>query len=351
MSSIEFPTIYNNAASIIAIRLSDFEGVATVLDDLRSRLRTDTHDPLENRELVLEPELLSQQLRVPAATVEAVISELRRFNFVHIWVRAECPNVPSDDDNVIVETNSVEAFRQSLRDPCGHCGQYHEALDWDSLKTFYALHFDGRADSFLLRRFFIPKRKLEAKGQPPPTRRLAWLLNRAKRFFAWRARMPVAETPAEAVATQLSLNQPNSRVPSSGEMAWRLVQLLVAFSITIPIAFLICRWISGILIAAVVTLILIFLVWLATWVMLTYILSIGFVRRTLLSSGFIFSGGLFASSVEFQAHAGEKIPWEVKAGWGEVSVPLASLAVIAFLITCITLIAYEWVTGWFSQKT
>jgi len=140
MSSSELETIFDNAAGTIALRLKDVSGVRTVLNAVRERFLSENHDPLENRKLIIEPPMLSQQLRVSRGAVEAVVEELHRFNLVHVWARAICPLVESDDDNVIVETDDSKAFKEAMREVCPHCGQNHSEMDWSAIETFYAVH-------------------------------------------------------------------------------------------------------------------------------------------------------------------------------------------------------------------
>ena len=185
MSSNELETIYDNAAGTISLRLKKIDGVRKVLDALRTRVLSENKNPLENRSLIIEPVMLSQQLRVPRRAVEAVVEELRRFNLVHLWARAICPVVNADDDNVIVETDNSKVFKDALQESCPHCGQYHSELDWSSIETFYAVNVNDEPDPFDIRRFFIsPKRLAFSSGSanPPPPRVSLW--ERAKRFFA-----------------------------------------------------------------------------------------------------------------------------------------------------------------------
>lgn len=184
MSSSELETIYNNAAGIILLRLKGAEGAGTVLDAIRGRVLADNHNPLENRSLIIEPAMLAQRLRVPRRSVDAVIEELRRFNFVHVWARAVCPVMDSDDDNVIVETNDSKAFKEALREACPHCGQYHESLSWSDIETFFAVNVDERPDSFDIRRFFISRKRLMApvSASSEPVARLS-LWERIKNCF------------------------------------------------------------------------------------------------------------------------------------------------------------------------
>jgi hypothetical protein len=157
MSSIGFETTFEHAAALVRAQCGDLPGLETVLGDLRKRVQTDALDPLENRDLIVEPHIDAQMLDVPQKTVECVAAELHRLHLLHIWARITCP---WEEGETVVETDDPKVFQTAIQNECPHCGQSHEDLLWDNIETFYAFHFDSHPDKFKFRDFFRPPRLL-----------------------------------------------------------------------------------------------------------------------------------------------------------------------------------------------
>ena len=186
MSSIEYATIYDHAAAVVKSQCGSTPEVSQILDDFRRRALGDEKDPLENRELIIEPMHDAQILEVPTQLVEKVAAELHRLNILHIWVRATCP-ANNDDELTVIETDSPKAFREMLALSCPHCGQLHEDIDWDHLKTFYAIHFESAPDKFKFSNYFRKAQSLPsvASVRPPLLSRIGMWFREGplSRFF------------------------------------------------------------------------------------------------------------------------------------------------------------------------
>lgn len=239
MPSSEFETIFDGAASIVESRCRGMVGVRTVLDDIRNRGMSPVKNVLQNRDLIIEPWIESQRLRVPLGTVKSVASELQKLNILHIWVRVHCPAVDEDeDDDVIIESSDPRQFRQALQEECPHCGQFHESIDAQYLEMFYAIHFDDQQDSFSIGRFILKKtpkfgqaedsRNPPDKVEKPPDEPVAKTpavategdltpLNRGLVMFLIDPRGS-RFSPVEIVSHALETNQRTTAIPSVNEV-------------------------------------------------------------------------------------------------------------------------------------
>jgi len=354
MSSNESAIIFDSAATVIALRLRELPGIDAILRAFRSKFLDSRHDPLENRSLIIEPVMLAQTLRVPRTAVETVVEELHRFNLVHVWVRASCP-VTDDDDDVIVETDVADELRQAIAEPCGHCGRFHDDLDWSSIDTFYAIHFDGQDDKFDIKRFFIPKKRFSIAdgGRESPNKHVSFLrrsIGWVRDFFCKRARKPANSSAVEQVVEKLELNQPNTRAPSNQQLALWLMMFVAGWTAITILMFLVCRRYSDVITTVVATGLMVVAEVLVFWMTLRMVFSASFVMRTLLSSGYALAGVLLAASTAIHVQWGEKIPFEVKFGTGEVSPELGWCAVAVFFITTCGVLALTAIQGWLSNR-
>lgn len=327
MSSDGLGTIYDNAASTVAMRLRGCRGVDEVLSSIRSKVLSDVQDPLENRSLIIEPHRLSQTLGVPIATVELVTEELHILNFVHVWARAVCP-VTNDDDNTIIETDCAKDFKTALTEPCGHCGQVHDELDWSSIETFFAVHVDGHRDKFNLKRFLIPRKRFAVRpSEPPPP----WL-ERIKRFFVRRDRAPNDNRPVDQVASQLALNQPTSRAPTVAELIFKVAKLALAYCIVAPLATVLCYWLFGFWSSVIVGAFSGLAGGLIFALLAKMILSMAGPQRVLLTTGYSLSAllvgkGMFDCSFKYQS--GKPIEAALSTAQSEWPVIIGAVAVFA----------------------
>jgi hypothetical protein len=156
MSTSDFVSIFDHAASIVRIRLSTLKGVDQVLGAIRSRLNTEVTDPRVNRELFFEPWIDSQQLGVPSETAEEVSRELHQLSVLRLWTRVRCPDVGSDEDGTVIETDSDSELKVAIDAQCPQCGSHHE-LTPALVETVFAPNFPnmGSVDPFDSRRLAL----------------------------------------------------------------------------------------------------------------------------------------------------------------------------------------------------
>lgn len=158
MSSDAFENIFRNGAKWVLVNLGRSEDVQRVLDAIKKKAYRDDADPRKDRELFVDPALLSQQLDVPFATVEQISRYLHRMNLLSLWIRALCPNAEEVDSGIILETADPKVAARVLREPCPHCGNFHE-LSWEMLETVFAINKDlaGSPKRFSLEKLrFVP---------------------------------------------------------------------------------------------------------------------------------------------------------------------------------------------------
>lgn len=349
MSSRELANIFDNAAGTISLRLKNVPHVKRILADFRQHVVSEKRNPARHPELVIEPPMLAQRLDVPRSAVEAVIAELHRFNFVHIWARATCPAVAEDDDNVIVETDDAKEFKSALRESCPHCGQYHTNLDWQNVETFYAVHLDDQPETFELRRFFVPTKRFSVSKHPPPRRPgfLEWV----KRFFVKWARKPAQDKPVDSIAAQLALNQPTTRAPSNTDLAWKLAITLLAWSVLTAVAFVVLRYACDIVTALVVTSFMTLGGLIAAWVVLRSIFAASYLQRSIMAAGYAASIGLSVkSALDFKFAWGESIPLRIEASSHDLDNWTMFWAAVFFLGTQFFVVQSQAVQGWFSRQ-
>jgi hypothetical protein len=212
MPSNRFEDIFDGAASIVESRCRGMDGVRAVLDDIRDRGRSPVKDFPRNRNLIVEPWIVSQKLHVPLATVESVAAELHKLNVLHLWVRVHCPAADDDDeDDVILETSDPKEFKRRIQEECPHCGQFHDTLTVRDLERFYAIHFDDRQDRFSIGHYILKKSpKFAPDGDSTEVSSRA---DRPSPSAPTRAALPTDTGPLSVnrVLVMLRLEQPEGR--------------------------------------------------------------------------------------------------------------------------------------------
>jgi pimeloyl-ACP methyl ester carboxylesterase len=264
MPSSRFENIFDGAATIVESRCRGMVGVRTVLDDIKRRGQSPIKDPLQNRELIVEPWIDSQRLRVPVGAVESVAAELQKLNVLHIWVRVHCPSVDTDEeDDVIIETNNSKQFKQAFQEVCPQCGQFHETIAVEDIERFYAIHFDDEQDPFSIGRFVLKKSPKVGPGsgshdnsgkkeQPPNDsvagapaerpRRTPTPLKRVLLKFQSEGREAPISPAIREVGIALDTNQRTTTVPTVNEVVtsfWRrsLLSVVIVMIISVVLYF------------------------------------------------------------------------------------------------------------------
>jgi len=352
MSSDAFETIFDLGAEIVKQRLGESAEIVKTIEDFRRRIQTDDRNPLENRDLIVEPNLDSQILVVPRATVEKIAAEFHKLNILHVWVRVRCPSVEEDDEATVVETKSTKEFRKTLQHPCPHCMQLHEDVGWDCLETFYAFNFDTTPDRFKLGKFFRsvkplpgPKQTSEAAKQTGGLRGLI------ASFFPKGPTSPVKEVTA-ALETNTSVQQ----LPSPKETVDRVWVraswfVFLGILITVLVALVNVTWAIIVAVAIIIALLLLgWFTWYAIW-------AAARLERRVLTGGLTFSGVLLCASSGLQFTADAKNTtssaanldsgnyaspmiitkvapeWGIHFEFGETNTQLVWAAVVVFLCT------------------
>jgi hypothetical protein len=325
------------------MRLANLKGVSTVLDDLGAKAASDDHNPLTNRQLIIEPAMLSQRLRVPKATVEAVVKELTVFNLAHVWVRAICP-ADAEDGGVIVETDDRQVFAEMLRRPCDHCGLYHENLGWSDIQTFYAIHLDGQRGRFKLRRLFrqSPAMTQSAAVQPKAKGCCTRIWNWARSFFASGARKPEPKSATELANEKLAFNQPNVSVPTGNDLTVTVLKLVGAWTVSTLTVFMLCRYLCDIITTVVALVILFSGGGAGAWFYLRAIYAGSAVPRSLLAGAYVASGALYSASiVDFDVKWEQSKPIAGNLSSGRIEPTLAICATIVIVVAHICVVLYH----------
>ena len=163
--------------------------------------------------------------------------------------------------------------------------------------------------------------------------------------------MPVRKKPPiSEVAEQLELNHRTSRVPSNAEWAWRLVLVLLAWSVLTAGAFVGCKYWADLLTAIIVTLVMVAGGASAIWIALRWIFSVSLLQRSMMAVGYTLAGTLFVKSFGVEFKWGENIPFEIHVRSDLVDLPLIIAATIIFVATQIGVVASQAVQGWFSKQ-
>jgi hypothetical protein len=329
MSSSESKSLFDSAADFIRVRLAGAKGVDQVLDRLKERADTDDYDPLSNRSLILESPKLAQQIAVPRRTVEAVIDELHLLNLVHIWARATCPTVDTDEGNVLVETDDAQELRAVVRESCAHCGQYHDDLGWMNIETFYAINLRQEPGRFRISRLFQKQSSAEVSGAPESTESKS-MNERLIDFFRFRAGKPEEDKPVEIVASRLDHNEPASQLPSSCDLTLIGLRFIAAWALLTISLFVGCRIFADWITTAVVLVVMLLTgIGGAYWV-LRAIYAASATNRSILYSAYMIGGILWTVSlVEWSIGYEEGKPFSLSIGSGRLEpIPVIAGAVV-----------------------
>ncbi len=336
MSSKEFMTTFENAAGLVTLRLAAESGVEATLDNFRTRVASDVYDPLENRSLVIDPDLDAQMIGVPAQTVEKVVKELRRLDLVHLWARATCSSNEHGDDETIIETNRAEEFGEALATSCPHCGQIHDDIEWEQISTFYAFNFTLKKDRFKFSDYFRETPEIDCGNNERKSRWLKFI--RLKKgilsFFEQRD-----DSPAKSTVNALAMNRPASVLPSPLDLLRTLwgyaLTLILIGSVTAAIAGLLIGSYAAIIVAAVFILFFSGLVYLT----LRSISSASALERRISVAGNLVTLAVLAQGSGFSGSAtvGEDKPWHVTLLAGEPDGSMIFAAVIVFSVTQIAI--------------
>lgn len=229
MLSPEFELTFDRASAIIEAGHREPE-VSQILADFRSRASSDTHNPLKNRALIVDPRVDSQMLNVSESVFDVVVKELRQFHLLNVWARATCPNT----GDTIVETRNTEKFRRLLDEPCPHCGQDHSDLQHENIELFFAINFETSSKPLSLR-------ELLAKPPPKPLdeSRSRKIWRRFTAFFQKRDGSPVEKT-----AAALAENRPAAIAPTVDSVLWKFSLLAGVWLVLtlLPIALLVVKY-------------------------------------------------------------------------------------------------------------
>jgi hypothetical protein len=211
MSSPTFDLTFSRAVRLIEASHRERE-ISVILDDFRKRATTSDRNPLSNRNLIVDNRVDSQMLNVPEHLYEVVVRELRKFQLLHVWVRARCPNT----DEIIVETRKESKFRRMLNEPCPHCGQDHSAMGYEHIEYFFAINFKLSADKLGLFELSAP-----GPRPPGPAQETYWFLRRAWRYLSALFQKR-DDSPVVATAAALAENRPAKLAPTSQSLLWQL---------------------------------------------------------------------------------------------------------------------------------
>jgi hypothetical protein len=354
MLSSELESIYDNAAGTIRLRLADREAVNRALTHFRGLVLSTDACPLSNRELIVEPTLLSQQIDVPREKLDRVISELRRFSFVHTWVRAYCKVVEEDDDNVIVETDRPSKYRKAVEESCAHCGGMHGIEGGLEIETFFAIHVGQKADPFRLSRFALHEINTERSDaslrEPDGQVWYVSLWGLLKRPFAKRAGTPKHTEHSTHALSALSENGPTMAVPTHQVWAWRLLGLIIAWTVLVVLSFLLCRQYCDLLSTMVVTGVLCSGGVLATLIFLRMVFAASFAVRSTIGLAYVFAFALVGTAVDWHVEGGEELPFQGGVNSSRPDPYLATLAVMAFMFATSLACGHPWSKGWFKAS-
>jgi hypothetical protein len=309
MSSNDFASIFEHAASIVRIRLSNLKGVDNVLAAIKTRLATNDFNPLTNRNLFFEPWIEAQQLRVPSDTAEEVSRELHRLTVLHLWTRLRCPDVGLHEDGTIIETDSPQRLQAVLQSDCPHCGSRH-GLTSAIVETLYAPNFQSEVGDVMLfdtRRLADPPRKLVRTGlvQDRQMMRISSIANLSS--------ASVSDVGSSLIAA-LSTNSKLEDVPSPRQVwkqAWTgpSVVLLTYLVLIAPVSF--C---AGPAIACVASLVVIIVVFLTLRQQTQALLSSAAVQLKVTQMGFgaaiiLFAAGTAGFELSMDDNHSLRIPW------------------------------------------
>ena len=353
MSSNDFVSIFNHAAGIVRIRLSHLKGCDEVIESIRSRINTDVRDPRSNRELFIEPLIDSQQLCVPAETAEEVSRELHQLSVLRLWTRLRCPDVGSDEDGTIIETDSEDELRASLGSQCPQCGSHHELVP-ALVETVYAPNFpiSQNIEAFDSARLRLesPSVKISSEGPETHVNRTAAVANVDPKSI---------ESFLTLLSLALSTNTALEAVPSAVEVwlgVWKgpAVILLTYLCFIGPIT-----WCAGQTVAILVSLVVLAVIWLVLRGEVHAKLAPSALQRQVTRWGICMSVGLVTAGttgveVSFKDEHRLTVPiWQnktvvlpIKLEYGATNPWLIGAGLLCFVFTLTFVFLYDRHKGW-----
>ncbi len=353
MSSSEFVNIFDHAASIVRIKLSSLKGVDDVLSAIRSRISADVTDPRINRDLFFEPWIDSQQLGVPSETAEEVSRELHQLSVLRLWTRLRCPDVGSDEDGTVIETDSERVLLESLDAQCPQCGSHHELVP-TLVETVYAPNFPNSQPilAFDAARLHLerPSLKGTSLSQGTQIERTAAIANVAPE---------AVDSFLSLLSLALSKNAAVQAVPTTVEVwlgAWKgPAAILLAYMILIgPVA-----WCAGQAIAILMSVVILVVVWMFLKSEVQAKLAPSAVQRHTTRLGLclaivLVAAGTTGIEVSFKDENKLTIPiWHnkhvvlpIKIEYGTTNLWLVGAGVFCFVSTLVFVYLYDRQKGW-----
>lgn len=358
MSSNGFEIIFDRAADIVRIRCSGMQGLDTVLEAIRTRVRRDGNtDPRENRELFFEPWLDAQLLGVPEETTEEAARQLLELTVLRLWTRVKCPETPSGEDGIMFETDSEDDFQRLVEETCPHCGTTHDLVP-SEIETVYAPNFPGSAG---VARFNYDKLK---PAPPAVTKRAGGEGHLVRCENIAQVLVGKGHPVVQVVALALGHNALPEEVPRLTEAWWHvwlgpLIILGLYLVLIIPIAVH-----AGNVVAVLVSVVILAVVYLVINGHVKAKLAPSALQRQTARWGFYVSIALITAGttgVEFSAKddnrltipTGENkhITLPLKFEYGAVEPRLLGSGILCFLSTLAFVFFYDRKVGWLSRES
>lgn len=347
MSLTEFKSIFNNAAAIVRARLSEYEGIDKLLDEISGRIPNKQEDPRQHRELFFEPRLDAQQIEVPVDTAESAALLLHQMGMLRLWVRVTCPNTDEHEVGTILETDDPKEFESLAESSCDFCGHHHD-LGWEDCETIYAINTrfiksEQQFDYSKLKSRIIPTRN---SVQPID-------ISDQNRCEIISANVKGDLSTQDVLIFALNSNQETLNVPSPLNVwvhAWAgpIVLLFLYLLLIIPIAIF-----AGERLAWGVTILVFGIVYLVIRGQVQAKLAPTAVQRTAMFCGFPISACCFtagATGVHIKAAAGDNQPWWTRLEYGETSPLLIIIGGILFVALLFFVWGYDFSRGWLTQN-
>jgi hypothetical protein len=264
-----------------------------------------------------------------------------------LWVRAICPAVDEGDPDTVIETDNSARLQEALRSPCPQCGQYHENLSLENVRTFYAVNFTSGPDTFDFRRLFQGRPKPLAKsGNRGTNPRTGW--------FNWRLFRIRQEPPATAVTRQivaaLAVNQDVPKIPDSLAVCLGVWKAAATYILLAVLLFVGAHQIFGAYVGAVVAAFLILAFGVASFVTLRLVMATPLIQRMLVFGGFTSSALLIAhSQFDLDASVSQDEHWHFAFKTHDTDWPSIIGAVVLLFVSICGACAHQWMTGWFNR--
>lgn len=356
MSSSEFESTFDHAASLVRIWCKGRAGLEQILEAIKQRLRRGTSDPRVDRHLFFEPWIDAQQLGVPEETAELVARQLFELSILKLWVLVKCPSRSADEDGTIVETDSADVLSKTLSADCPHCGHEH-TLTVGHLETAYSPNFPNESPLAP----FDYKRALKGRSEVQVPRS-----DSNDRHFDRCRTLVGEEITGEATGDAILLlalreNAAIQAVPAPPEVWWHDWAGPIITMLAIPVVLMVLTAAVGRLMALVGAAAIVCIVWLTIRGRVQARLAPSAIQRTAFQNAFILSQLLMfagAAGVELAVKDGEKlqIPWgestitlPVKFSWGETNWGMVGVGVAVFAMSLAFVLIYDGKLGWFTS--